>query len=167
MPANRLYLILISYKSCLVLISAVLFLLPAQCSATQLHASAEGIITHQAGHFFFLFSMVTLILTISGKNLNVHKGWRLIQYSAFFFTLWNIDTIAAHFLDNQIHAVRIENLSLWTLDIIALNDSQLLGFAYYVLKLDHLLCVPAMLLLYRGISSLVDEHQKQTSVNSR
>ncbi len=146
---------------------AGLILFPVNGYTTQLHASSEGIITHQAGHLFFLFSMMILILTISGKNLNRQKGWRLIQYSAFFFALWNIDTISAHFLDNQIHSVRIENISLWTLDIITYNDSQILGFAYYILKLDHLLCVPAMLLLYKGLSSLVDDYQKQISVESK
>ncbi|MCP4672105.1 MAG: hypothetical protein GY857_12445 [Desulfobacula sp.] len=145
----------------------LLVLFPGNSYATQLHASSEGIITHQTGHLFFLFSMVTLILTISGKNLSSQKGWRLIQYSAFFFVLWNLDAVAAHFLDNQIHAVQIDNISLWELNIVTYNDSQLLGFAYYILKLDHLLCVPAMLLLYRGISSLVNDHKKQISVNSR
>jgi hypothetical protein len=144
-----------------------LIFLPVNGYATQLHASSEGIITHQAGHLFFLFSMVALILTISKKNLGSQKGWRLIQYSAFFFVLWNLDAFTAHFLDNQIHAVKIENISFWTLDIVAYNDSQLLGFAYYILKLDHLLCVPAMLLLYKGISRLVNDHTKQISVNSK
>jgi hypothetical protein len=150
-----------------ILILAFLILLPINGYATQLHASAEGIITHQTGHFFFLFSMVTLILTISEKNLDSQQGWRLIQYSAFFFVLWNLDAITAHFLDNQIHAVKLENISLWTLDIVAYNDSQFLGFVYYVLKLDHLLCVPAMLLLYKGISSLVNDYKQQLSVNRK
>ncbi len=167
MSIKRIFNILLLFRIIPALTLAVVTMLPPECYATQLHASSEGIITHQAGHLFFLFSMVALILTISGKNIGSQKGWRLIQYSAFFFVLWNLDAITAHFLDNQIHAVKIENISLWTLDIVAYNDSQLLGFAYYILKLDHLLCVPAMLLLYKGISSLVNDHKKQISVNSK
>ncbi len=167
MPAKKLYNIVLFLKSFLLFVLTELFLFPAHCFATQLHASSEGIITHQAGHFFFLFSMGVLILTVSGKNLNRQRGWQLIQYAAFFFILWNIDTLTAHFLDNQIHAVRIENISLWTLDIVADNDSQFLGLFYYILKLDHLLCVPAMLLLYKGISSLVNDHKKQISVGRK
>lgn len=136
-----------------------LTLLPAVGHATQLHASMEGIITHQAGHLFFLFSMVVLIFTITGKGLNKQKGWRLIQYSAFFFVLWNMDTIMAHFLDNQIHVVKIENISLDQIKVITNNDSPLLAWVYYFLKLDHLLCVPAMLFLYRGLSILVNEQR--------
>ena len=44
--------------------------------------------------------------------------------------------------------------------IITNNDSSMLVWFYYVLKLDHLLCVPAMLFLYRGLSNLV-ENQRQ------
>ena len=135
-------------------------LLPSQGYALQLHATSEGIITHQIGHLFFLFSMVALIFTITGKGLSQQRGWRLIQYSAFFFVLWNLGAVMAHFLDNQIHAVKIENISIWKIRIITNNDSSLLVWFYYFLKLDHLLCVPAMVFLYKGLSSLVHE-QKQ------
>jgi len=147
---------------------AGLILLPIDGYATQLHASSEGIITHQVGHLFFLFSMVALIFTITGKGLDRQKGWRLIQYSAFFFILWNLDAITAHFFDNQIHAVKIENISLGKMRIITNNDSSLLAWFYYILKLDHLLCVPAMLFLYRGLSSLVnDQRQMMAEKESR
>ncbi len=124
--------------------------------ATQLHARAEGIITHQFGHLFFLFSMVALIFTITGKDLGRQKGWRLIQYAAFFFILWNLDAMAAHFLDNQIDAVKTYPVSFAWMKIVTRNDSSLLAWFYYALKLDHLLCVPAMIFLYKGISRLVD-----------
>ncbi len=134
--------------------------LPIDAYATQLHASSEGIITHQVGHLFFLFSMVALIFTITGKELDTQKGWRLIQYSAFFFILWNLDAVAAHFFDNQIHAVKIENISLGRIRVVTENGSPFLAWLYYVLKMDHLLCVPAMFFFYRGISSLVKEQRQ-------
>ncbi len=140
-----------------------LIFLPIDAYATQLHASSEGIITHQVGHLFFLLSMVALIFTITGKELDRQKGWRLIQYSAFFFILWNLDAVAAHFFDNQIHAVKIENISLGRIRVVTENGSPFLAWLYYILKLDHLLCVPAMFFFYRGISSLVKE-QRQVMV---
>ncbi len=127
--------------------------LPIDAYATQLHASSEGIITHQVGHLFFLLSMVALIFTITGKELDTQKGWRLIQYSAFFFILWNLDAIAAHFFDNQIHAVKIENISLGRIRVVAENGSPFLAWLYYVLKLDHLLCVPAMFFFTGGFQA--------------
>ena len=142
----------------------IMILIPSEGYAIQLHASSEGIITHQVGHLFFLFSMGALIFTITGKGLDKQKGWRLIQYSAFFFILWNLGAFTAHFLDNQIYAVKIENISLYKIKLISNNDSSALAWFYYALKLDHLLCVPAIFFLYKGLSSLVHE-QKQVLGN--
>ncbi|MCF8045131.1 MAG: hypothetical protein K9J83_04650 [Desulfarculaceae bacterium] len=119
--------------------------------ATQMHSGTEGVIVHQFGHLFFLFSMVVLILTITGKELNREKGWRLIQYAAFFFILWNMAAFAAHLLDNQMNTVTVSNISFSEITITAENGSRLIEIAYYLLKLDHLLCVPAIFFLYRGL----------------
>ena len=149
------------HLNCKVLIT-VAFLIPAlpeNLYALQFHSGSEGIITHQIGHLFFLFSMVVLMFIINGKGLAIHKGWRLIQVSAFFFVLWNGCAIVVHFLDNQIYAVSVERLANGYAKIRTQNNSSLLGWVYYVLKLDHLLCVPAMFLMYRGLSCLVDEQK--------
>ncbi|MFA5904610.1 MAG: hypothetical protein WC836_11810 [Desulfobacula sp.] len=140
-----------------------ILLLPADAYAIQLHLTSEGIITHQMGHIFFLISMVALIFTLSGKGLDKQKGWRLIQYSAFFFILWNLDAVLGHFLDNQIHAVAIKNISITTMQMEVYDNSTVLYRIYYALKLDHLLAVPAMLLFYMGLSRLVRE-QRHNSV---
>ena len=141
------------------LLGALVLIFPGNAYALQLHSGSEGIITHQIGHLFFLFSMVVLIFIISGKGLDIQKGWRLIQFSAFLFILWNGCAIAAHFLDNQIYAVSVERLAHGYARIRTQNNSGLLGWTYYGLKLDHLLCVPAMFLMYRGLSCLVDEQR--------
>jgi len=138
---------------------AGLILMPGPAQAIQLHLTSEGIITHQMGHLFFLVSMVALIFTLSGKGLDKQKGWRLIQYSAFFFILWNLDAVFGHFLDNQIQAVKLENISFNRMRIVVHEDSRVLYWVYYALKLDHLLAVPAMLLFFRGLSTLVKEQQ--------
>lgn len=149
------------YLNCTVLtvLSYLLLALPENLYALQFHSSSEGIITHQIGHMFFLFSMVVLMFIISGKGLTVYKGWRLIQLSSFFFILWNGCAIAGHFLDNQIYAVSVEGLTNGYANIRTQNNSDLLGWVYYGLKLDHLLCVPAMFLMYKGLSCLVDEQK--------
>lgn len=132
---------------------------PDQLFATQMHLESEGIIVHQLGHLFFLLSMVTLIFTISGQNLHQKKGWRLIQYSAMLFILWNLDALTIHFLDNQIAAVNVKTLSLWEIQINPANNSRSLANFYYFLKLDHLLCVPAIALFYLGLSRLLKEEE--------
>lgn len=137
-----------------------LVLIPVNVTATQLHAGSEGVITHQIGHLFFLFSMIALIFTITGKGLNKQAGWRCIQYSAFFFILWNLCAVSTHFLDNQLNVITMASISLGKVRLIADNNSQILAWIYYILKLDHLLCVPAMLFLYRGLSKLVDNQRQ-------
>jgi phosphoribosylaminoimidazole-succinocarboxamide synthase len=163
MPKKNLYSIQLILKSLQIMVAAGLILLPLDAYAIQLHTSSEGIITHQIGHLFFLFSMVVLIFTISKKGLASQKGWRLIQYSAFLFILWNISVITAHFLDNQIHVVTMENISLGQTRVTALNGSAFLAWFYYILKLDHLFCVPAMVFFFQGLSNLVDEQRQMTA----
>ncbi len=140
--------------------AAMAVLFPENGFATQMHQGSEGIITHQAGHLFFLFSMVVLIFTVTGKGLVREKGWRLIQVSALFFALWNMDALAVHFLDNQIYAVSLELISFTDVRVITNENSSFLAYVYYFLKLDHILCVPAMFFLYRGLSCLLADEQK-------
>jgi len=128
---------------------------PSPALAIQLHQGSEGIIVHQVGHLFFLLSMVALIFIITSRRLNRGKGWRMIQYSAVLFMVWNLDTILAHFFDNQIRAVTVENLSLWQMKITAKSGSEFLILFYHSLKLDHLLCVPAIFLFYRGLANIL------------
>src|SRR3989339_308607 len=139
--------------------SGFMLLLSGNAHAIQLHLTSEGIITHQMGHIFFLISMVALIFTVSGKGLDKQKGWRLIQYSAFLFILWNLDAVFGHFLDNQIQVIKLENISFNRMRIVVHENSRVLYWVYYALKLDHLLAVPAMLLFFRGLSTLVKEQQ--------
>ena len=133
--------------------------LPGPGFAIQLHQGSEGIIVHQVGHLFFLLSMVVLIFIITGRQLNRDKGWRMIQFSAILFVLWNLDTISAHFFDNQIGAVTVENLSLWQVKISARSGSDLLIYVYHGLKLDHLFCVPALFFFYRGLALILEEEK--------
>jgi len=150
------------YPISAVIIWAVLFLLPSQAFAIQYHDSSEGIIVHQIGHLFFLASMVVLLFTVRGKALARKKGWRCIQYAALLFIFWNLNTLAGHFLDNQIHIVDMTPISFLQVEIASKSNSSLLNWGYYLLKLDHLLCVPAMYFLYKGVSLLVENQQPET-----
>ncbi|MCF8093436.1 MAG: hypothetical protein K9K40_13385 [Desulfotignum sp.] len=141
---------------------AVIWSLPSPAFAIQLHMGNEGIIVHQLGHIFFMLSMVGLMFTINSKKLTRQKGWRLIQYAALFFIFWNLNTLAAHFLDNQIAVVRIKTLSLSQMTIVSQSDSQLLAGIYYFLKLDHIWCVPAMVFLFSGLNCLLRDQVRRS-----
>ena len=123
--------------------------------ATQAHGEPEGIIAHQVAHVFFIFSMGILIYWLRERGLVVEKAWRYIQYAAFFFILWNLDTILAHLFDEQLRMVRVTREGLWIIHIDTGDNPRWLGWLYYFLKLDHLLCVPALAFLLLGLRRLV------------
>ncbi len=125
--------------------------------ATQGHAGIEGIWVHQFAHLFFLFSMLLLIYWLRQAGLVKLPGWRYIQYAALFFMLWNVDTILVHFLDEQIKAVTVQNLDNWRIGIRTIPGYEWLAPVYYLAKLDHLLCVPAMVYLMLGLQHMLKE----------
>lgn len=131
--------------------------IPCPALATQMHGQAEGILVHQIGHVFFLVSMVILYVTIQSKGLQKEKGWRAFQYSALFFALWNLDAILVHFLDNQSGWIRTQIHSPGQIGIQTLSVSHRPAFFYYIMRLDHLLCLPGMFFLWRGLSHLLHE----------
>jgi hypothetical protein len=144
---------------------AGLILLIAQPAlATQAHSAPEGLYAHQLAHLFFIVSMGVLIYWLRARQLVKVVGWRHIQYAALFFILWNVDAICVHLLEEQLAVVSVERLEGWQIRISAPNHPGLaLEWLYYAVKLDHLLCVPALLFLYSGLKRLL----KETNSDSR
>lgn len=130
---------------------------PDHALATQAHGAPEGVYAHQLAHIFFMISMGFLIHWLRERKLVKDSGWRFIQYSAFFFILWNMDTFFVHLLDDQLGIIQIKRIGLEYLQINALNGSKSLETLYYIAKLDHLLCVPALFFLYLGLRRLLKE----------
>jgi cytosine/uracil/thiamine/allantoin permease len=139
-------------------IFVILLTAAAPVWATQTHGEPEGLVVHQLTHLFFIFSMGLLIYWLRQRKLVKLKAWRYIQYSAMLFILWNIDTFGVHLLDEQVDLIRIRRLDTWHLQIDTAARYRLLVFIYYIAKLDHLLCVPALLCLYMGLKRLYHEN---------
>ncbi len=123
--------------------------------ATQAHVAPEGLYAHQFAHIFFIVSMGILIYWLRSRRLVKDSGWRFIQYSALFFILWSIDTFLVHLLDEQFDLIRVTRIGNWQLEIVDPFGGNALGVFYYFAKLDHLLCVPALLFLYAGLRRLL------------
>lgn len=131
-----------------------------QAWATQVHTEPEGLYGHQIAHLFFLFSMGILIYWLREHRLVLETGWRYVQYAAFFFILWNLDAMTVHYLDNQEGIFRIINAGTWGAHIQLNTGGGLMAAIYYLVKLDHLLCVPAIIFLYGGLRQLLKQAQK-------
>lgn len=142
---------------CLIVAAVPLALLGAATPAwaTQTHGQPEGLYVHQIAHLFFIISMGILEFWLRQRNLVREPGWKYIQLAAVLFIVWNLNAMTVHFLDEQIHLLQVNCIDQWQLHITAAGDNHALPLLYYVLKLDHLLCVPAMVCLYLGLKSLL------------
>ena len=129
-------------------------LLPVPAHATQTHGGPEGLVVHQFAHLFFIFSMGLFIYWLRKRRLVSDKGWRYIQYAALFFIFWNLDAYLSHWLSEQSNILTMETIQDWQFRISTAPGLQWLGAIYYLTKLDHLLCVPAMLFLLLGLRRL-------------
>ena len=123
--------------------------------ATQTHGQPEGLFVHQIAHLFFIISMGILEFWLRQRNLVREPGWKYIQLAAVLFILWNIDAMVVHFLDEQIYWLKVSTIDRWQISISVTGGGKSLALLYYILKLDHLLCVPAMICLYLGLKSLL------------
>jgi len=133
------------------------WLAPLTAFAVQEHGAPEGIYSHQGAHLFFIASMGLLIYWLRQRRLVREAGWRYIQYAALFFILWNIDAFTAHFLDEQSGILDTAMAAPGKIKIEVGGNLTALAWLYYITKLDHLLCVPAMVFLYAGLRRLLKD----------
>jgi len=100
---------------------------------------------------------------LRARQLVQIAGWRYIQYAALFFILWNLDAFTVHLLEEHLGAIDMQRINLWQISITTTHHSRALVWLYYFAKLDHLLCVPALLFLYFGLRRLLKKAETPTS----
>jgi hypothetical protein len=72
-----------------------------------------------------------------------------------------------HALDDQFGIIQAETIGVWQIRITDIFNHDILKLFYYLTKLDHLLCVPALLFLYFGLRQLIVENRPETSGEER
>jgi hypothetical protein len=135
------------------LIQCILFFSPAVSYALQTHAALEGLYAHQGAHIFFMLSMIIFALRIYKSELTQKKSWRFLFWGVWLLGLWNLWAFTGHILAISIandQTIAMESLKSPQLVIATWRDVM-----YYILKMDHLLCVPAMLFLYLGLRKML------------
>jgi hypothetical protein len=142
-------------KFLLISLVTVLLCRPSAAWAIQAHGGVEGLYAHQMAHFFFAFSMGLLIYWLRKRRLVSIRGWRYIQYAAIWFIVWNADAVVGHWLEEQSGLVDSQRIGLMRISLSMVAGFEWLGPVYYLVKLDHLLCVPAMLCLFLGLRWLL------------
>ena len=74
---------------------------------------------------------------------------------------WNLDAFLVHTLDEASGLLEIQRVDNWHIRIAATQGSRALEVLYYLAKLDHLWCVPALVLLYAGLRRLAVDAGRQ------
>lgn len=138
--------------TCLSVISVSYF--PLSAFAIQLHGDPEGLFVHQIAHVFFILSMTILLYWLFKMKILFSKGWRFIGLAAAFFILWNMDAFIGHWIEGSKGVGMVVEGSLWSgrVKFTELNDIK--AILYYIVKLDHFWCVPAIVSLYLGLREL-------------
>ncbi|MFH1488729.1 MAG: hypothetical protein ABII06_07495 [Pseudomonadota bacterium] len=119
--------------------------------AFQVHPEPEGLYSHLLAHIFFILSMAILAFWLQKTRLIRSKGWRYMQISCLLFIFWNLDTFLGHIIDSRMSPEAIVG-SPWAKSLVL--EKAIAPYLYYVLKMDHLICVPAIILLFIGLRSL-------------
>jgi len=135
-------------------------LLAGPAYATQKHGQPEGLYVHQMAHIFFIISMGILEFWLRQRNLTNEKGWKYLQLAAVLFILWNIDAALVHMMEEHLDILGISRIDFWHLEIDNTQGQDSITLIYYLLKLDHLLCVPAMFCLYYGLKTILKNTAK-------
>jgi hypothetical protein len=99
--------------------------------------------------------MGSLDFWLRQRNLIQERGWKYIQLAAVLFIVWNLGAAIVHIMDEHLDILGITKLGLWHLQIDTYNGRSGFAILYYLLKLDHLLCVPAMFFLYFGLKTVL------------
>jgi hypothetical protein len=132
-----------------------LFLWVPSALAIQSHGGSEGFYVHQGAHLFWIFSIGRVACGICASSAIEERAWRFIATGFWLLTAWNIWAFTGHIVEELIPK---ENFIASAADGSPqlLVDSWL-SMAYYVLKMDHLICVPALAYLYLGLRAMASD----------
>jgi hypothetical protein len=137
------------------ILSILLVLLLGQPSlawAIQTHGYA-GLYIHQGAHILFLAAMVSFALRLWTSGLIAQPAWRLMAWGAWLFGAWNIWAFIGHFITLTIPD---RNVLVFEGELVAsLHMESWQEVAYYILQMDHLVCLPAIILFYLGIRTML------------
>jgi hypothetical protein len=137
---------------CFLALFAVLPASPAH--ALQAHGYM-GLYVHQGAHLFFLLSMVIFSVRVRRSPLIEKKAWQLMVWGARFLALWSLWAFSGHFLELFIPDESIITVPGQKAPFIRLQSWK--EVVYYLLKMDHLLSIPAIVCFYLGLKATLAE----------
>jgi len=136
----------------LILALLIGLLAPPSALAIQTHGPLEGLVVHQIGHFLYGLAMLGFSLRIRRSHLSRRPSWRLMAAGSLLLALWNGWAFVAHILNRTVPADHflVSPAGVRT----GLEISTPVDALFYLFKMDHLLSVPALVLIYLALSAM-------------
>lgn len=122
---------------------AIELMAPLSALAVQSHGGAEGLVSHQIGHFLFFVGLVYLVLRLYTMRMQ-GKGWSEFKVFLWLLILWNVMTFSGHWMDEFVAREKFVKSNGSTLLFVVDNFQDVI---YYFTRLDHLLLVPSFVFL--------------------
>jgi len=119
----------------------------AQAHAVQVHGGSEGLISHQLGHLLFTLAMLVLLFRLSRSQLR-DPGWQEFKGFLRLIISWNVLTFTGHWMQ---HSITSNQFVRHNGQVTAFQINNGFDFLFYLTRLDHLLLVPAFILLLLAI----------------
>jgi len=111
--------------------------------AVQTHGGVEGLVSHQIGHILFAVGIGYLLYRLIAMRLH-GPGWPQFKAFLWLLLLWNALTFSGHWLNEHIDRHRLFGAGGVNAHFQVEN---LADAFFYLTRLDHLLLVPAFILL--------------------
>lgn len=111
--------------------------------AVQAHGGAEGLVSHQIGHFLFTTGMGYLLFRLRSMR-QAGLGW--LEFKTFIWLLiaWNVVTFSGHWMNEF---VAKENFIKDHANTLSFTIENFHDAIYYLTRLDHLILVPSFAFL--------------------
>lgn len=117
--------------------------------ALQVHGGPEGLYVHQMAHLHYLFALVFFLWYIR-RAAFTSRDWLFLQLFCLLMCLWNILAFVGHIAATNVEPTSLVQGSHY-LTTRLLPPYSVNNLVFYLAKLDHLLCVPALFCLYMAI----------------
>lgn len=117
--------------------------------ALQVHGPPEGLYVHQMAHLHYLIALVFFLWYIR-RAAFPGLGWRYLQLFCLFMGLWNILAFAGHFAATKVEVEALVQTSHYLTTRLQ-SPFTANSLLFYLAKLDHLICAPALFCLFMAI----------------
>ena len=154
-------------KPVIIIAFLLVLILPGNALAIQAHGGPEGYYVHQLGHVIYAFSMIVFAYRLAGTEIINPKTRCRAMTGAFFLFLWNVWAFFGHLLTRELPSGYVAAYGNYSTFSVTVPVRSLAEGVYYLLKLDHLLCVPALFFLYLAVRKGVSVQSSGHSVKNK